>query len=72
MKTYKSVKEITEAFIEDGWNKDIKFRELDIDEAHREGYCSIEEKLKRGKKFFVMEQTGNVFDEHGGIAVYCV
>ena len=64
---YKTIKEITTAFIKQGWNKDTTFTELT---PANENYKLFEDKINKGRKYFVMNITGNIFDDKGEIALY--
>jgi hypothetical protein len=55
MKRYNTCEEIRKDFIRQGWSEEITFCEVD---------------LEKGKKFFKMIQTGNIFDNHGKIYIY--
>lgn len=67
MKIYSTVEEIKAAFVEDGWSKNINFEIASVEDVH--GSISIKNKIKAGKKFFIMTETGNIFDDTGKIAL---
>lgn len=61
-KKYNTCEEIKKAFIEDGWSDDIEF-----DEYHDEDYERWhDEKMT----FYVMRETGNIYDQYGKIYQY--
>lgn len=65
-KKYTSIDEITKDFIRQGWNNPT-FKEL---EKNDEYYDVFQPKILKGNKYFVMIETGNVFDDRGKIAMY--
>ena len=67
---YNTAEQIKEAFVKDGWAGDIEFEELTKSEAKRIGSWSILRDMERGKKFFRMVATGNIFDSRGKVVVY--
>lgn len=70
MNKFSTVEEIKAYFVGSGWNKDISFHELNVEEAIEKGYCFAVSNILQNKKYFVMNDTGNVFDDAGKIAVY--
>ena len=70
MKHYKSVEEITNAFIDNGWSEDISFTELSRKDAESKGHLFIAHDISNGKKYFVMNGSGNIFDDTGRIALF--
>ena len=54
-------------FEKDGWN-DVNFRELTQQEAKEKGYYFA--LWDTSTKYFVMIETGNIFNENGDIALY--
>lgn len=64
MKTYKTVEEITRAFIKKGWNAPT-FRETTEEEKR-----TIFGALAPQAKLFTMIETGNIFDDTGKIYYY--
>jgi len=69
-RTFKTVEEITSNFIEDGWNKNISFTEVSLEEVKEKGCFSIVYSIKKGHKYFKMAVSGNIFDEKGNVALY--
>lgn len=59
----KTVQEITENFIKDGWNKSIQLTELTTEEIKVKN-------LNIEKRYFKMEASGNIFEENMKIALY--
>lgn len=53
-------------FEKDGWNN-VNFRELTQEEAKAKGYLFA---MNTTKKYFVMIETGNIFDCNGKIAMF--
>ena len=52
MARYTNTKEISEAFIRDGWSENTSFSEVTLDEAKEEGlYFAVEAIKKRQKNF---------------------
>lgn len=70
MKKFKTVDEIRNAFIKEGWNNETNFTELTLKQAQEKGYLSIASDIKNGKKYFVMNVSLNIFDDEGKIAYY--
>ena len=64
---YGSVEEITKAFIRKGWSKDTKFAKASAEDINRIYGCITPDKKRN---YFVMDVTGNVFDDNGKVALY--
>lgn len=62
---FNNCEEIKERFIKNGWNKEIKFEEIRIEDT---GVTPLEK--HKNKRYFQMKNTGNVFDENGEIFLY--
>jgi len=67
---YNTVEQIKAAFVKDGWSSDIKFEELTRPEAEKIGSWTILRDMERGRKFFRMLSTGNIFDDRGSVVIY--
>ena len=70
MVKFKNVEEITKSFINDGWNESPTFSELSEKEASKKGYSFAVNGIRKGRKYFVMSVSGNIFDDNGKIAMY--
>lgn len=64
---FATTEQITEEFIKDGWNKNISFHELSLNEAKEKGYTFAINGINEGKKYFVMNGTENVYNDNGKI-----
>lgn len=62
-----SVAKITAEFIRQGWSTDTTFTEYDT-EANVQGFTCID----KSRKYFVMNGTGNIYDDRGNIYWYNV
>lgn len=62
---FNNCEEIKEHFIKSGWNKDINFEEIGIEDT---GVIPLEK--YKNKRYFKMKNTGNIFDENGKIFLY--
>ena len=71
-KIFKTTEEITKHFINNGWTKSTSFTELTKEEAEKKGYWFALNGMAKGRKYFVMNVTGNIFDDRGEIAMYNV
>lgn len=60
-----SVAKITAEFIRKGWSSDITFSEYDT-ETNVLGFTCI----NKNRKYFVMNETGNIFNDRGDIYYY--
>lgn len=70
MNKFSTVEEIKAYFVGAGWNKDISFHELSVDEAKEKGcYLAVSDMLQN-KKYFVMNDTGTIYNEKGKAEVY--
>jgi len=67
---FNNVEEIRKAFIKDGWSKDTTFTELTLNEAEKEGLSFAVDGIKKGKKYFTMNVSGNIFNSNGEIVFY--
>ena len=63
---YETADEIRAGFISEGWN-DPHFILLEEGGKYFE---TFKYNITKGKKYFVMIETGNVYDEKGKIAMY--
>lgn len=70
MVKFKNADEITKAFIKKGWNKNIKMSEFTEKEAKETGRDFLLAYMTKGKKYFIMEKSGNIFDDTGKIALF--
>ena len=61
-----TTEKMKEMFEKDGWNS-VTFRELEKKEAAEKGYLFA---INTNKKFFVMIENGNIYDERGKIAMF--
>ena len=59
----KTIQEITNNFIKDGWSKHIVLSELTTEEIKAKN-------LNIKKRYFKMEVSGNIFEENMKIALY--
>ncbi len=66
---FKSVEEITTAFINDGWSEDTAFTELSFDDARKIGEYFID-LMKKGTKLFRMNICGNIYDDTGKLLLF--
>lgn len=68
--TYKTIEQITNKFIKDGWSKNTSFEELELKEAEEKGLLSAIEGIKKGRKYFKMNICNNIYDDKGKIVLY--
>lgn len=71
-KNFITAEEITKWFIKEGWDENISFSELTAEEAYEKGYTFALNGMAKGRKFFRMNATGNIFDDNGNIAMFNV
>lgn len=67
---FANVEQIREKFLKDGWNENTSFEELSLKEAEKEGYLFAINEIAKGKKYFKMKVSGNIYDDKGEIALY--
>lgn len=67
---FNNIEEIRKAFINDGWSKDTIFTELTLNAAEKEGLLFAIDGIKKGKKYFRMNISGNIYDNNGEIVFY--
>lgn len=65
-----TVEEMKKKFVDNGWNKDISFSELTIEEAREKGYLFAVAGIANGQKYFVMNGNGNIYKGNGEIAYF--
>ena len=58
-----------EIFENDGWNN-VNFTEVTKEEAEKKGLLFAVLGIEKGKKYFRMIGSGNIYDESGEIAMY--
>ena len=59
---FNTIEEIKAEFIKRGWNEDISFTEYDL-EANPVGFITLD----KSRKLFVMNGSGNIYDDRGNI-----
>ena len=64
---YQTSEEIAEAFNRDWWNGNATFRTLTKKEALELKYNFVAAAISNGHKFFVMKETGYIFNENGNL-----
>lgn len=69
---FRTTEEIAKRFIADGWNKDISFSELTLDEAKEKGFFFAVYWINKGRKFFKMDANGNIYDDNGKIVLFAL
>lgn len=69
-KTYMTYTEIREAFIKQGWNPGISFSEYTLEDAVAEGRTGVADKIRRGQRFYRMNNNGNVYDDRGSLECF--
>lgn len=67
---FKNIETITNAFIKNGWGKGTTFTEISLEEAEKEGQTFAVNGIKKGRKYFRMGISGNIYDDNGEIAAY--
>lgn len=70
MTMYNTTEQIRAAFVKDGWSSNIEFLELTMEDAKKIGSWSILRDMERGKKFFRMVSTGNIFNNRGEVVIF--
>ena len=70
--TFTNVEQIREKFIKDGWSENTSFEELSLKEAEEKGYLFFQREIAKGKKYFKMNVSGNIFNEKEKIVIYDV
>lgn len=70
MKKFRNAEEITTFFINNGWGENTTFSELSENEAEEKGYSFAVNGMKKGRKYFVMNDCGNIYDDNGKIAMF--
>ena len=66
---YATAEKITKRFIEDGWSANTSFSELTMDEAKKSGYLFAVDGIKKGRKYFKMRRSVNIYNDSGKIAL---
>lgn len=69
---YNTAKEITDEFIKDGWSNTTSFSELSLEEARVQGYLFAVIGISRGRKYFRMNNSGNIYNDEGKICMHNV
>lgn len=67
---YNTTEQIRAAFVKDGWSSNIEFLELTMEDVKKIGSWSILRDMERGKKFFRMVSTGNIFNNRGEVVIF--
>ena len=65
MAKYTNTKEISEAFIRDGWGKDTSFSEVTLEDTMENGLYFAVKAIQKGRKIFRMNVSGNIFSDSG-------
>ncbi len=69
MTTFKTVEQITNKFIKDGWGKNTSFEELSLEEVSENG-MSLVAGIKKGIKYFKMNICNTIYDDKGKVVLY--
>lgn len=69
---FKTVEQITNKFIKDGWNTNTSFKELEIKEAEEKGLLFAIAGIKKGRKYFIKNDSNNIYDDRGNVVWYNV
>ena len=64
-----TAEKMKEKFLKDGWNN-INFEEVTKKEAEEKGLLFAILGIAKGKKYFRMVESGNIFDENGKIVMF--
>lgn len=67
---FKTIEQITNKFIKDGWGNNTSFKELELKEAEEKGFLFAIEEIKKGRKYFKMNICNNIYDDKGQIVLY--
>lgn len=67
---FTTVEEITHYFVKNGWNEDTTFSELSLEEATKKGYLFAIPGISKGRKYFIMNICGNVYDDKGQLVMF--
>ena len=67
---YTNVEEIRQGFIKQGWNENISFKELSYEEATKKGLLFAMINIQKGRKYFIMDTSNNIYDDNGKIALF--
>ena len=61
--------ELKERFLAEGWGKDTDFMELTLEDAKKKGYLFAVRGILEGKRYYRMEQSGNIYDNYGRLVL---
>lgn len=64
-----TAEKMKELFENEGWNN-VNFEEITKKEAEEKGLFFAILGIKKGKKYFRMVGNGNIYNEHGEIAMF--
>lgn len=70
MKKFTTCEQIRKFFIADGWNENTAFVELSLEQAIENGVSFAASGIQKGRKYFVMNSNGNIYDDCGRIAYF--
>ena len=65
-----TVEKMAEKFRKDGWSQNVSFTEMTLEDAKEIGCFSIEERIRKGFKYFKMVSSGNIYDHCGNVVMY--
>lgn len=61
---------MSDKFRKDGWNEEVSFTELTLEDAEKIGCTSMIGRIQKGHKYFRMAVCGNIYDQEGRIVLY--
>jgi len=67
---FKTTEEIKNNFVKSGWDKTISFRELTLKEAQEENLLFVINGMSKGRKYFRMNVSGNIYNDKGKIVLF--
>jgi len=70
MKKFSTVEEMKSHFISKGWTEGISFRVVLAAEAKGHGWAFMIPEIQNGRKYFILNDTGDVYDDSGKIVMY--
>ncbi len=67
---YDTAEHIRKASVKDGWSSNVQLSELTMQDAEKIGCFSILRDMERGKKFFRMAVSGNIYNNRGEVVIF--
>lgn len=69
---FNTVNEIKQHLVRNGWSDDISLQEISLEEAKNKGYLFAIDDVSKGKKYFKMDISEDIYNDKGEVVLYAI